>query len=243
MSTLTRPEPGRSERDALEQLQQEVREVRRQRETLPRENAELASQVERVERVVRSLRRTVAEARGKWEQPAPSLPDELVAPFLASPSRRTAYGRWRYALRALAAPLLPFAYGGGQLLKAFEHFALGLGGYVLLCFVLAWFFQGHEDDDESRAWRFDEEGFGPVSLAAGSGRVPYAEIQQVEVKQGWLERLFGFGSLRVTWTPAVPTSLGKAVGYPNRAIDIPLLDDPKRLASWLRERKAGTHAD
>jgi hypothetical protein len=236
VSTLTRTDPGRSERDALERLQQELREVRRQRETLPGENAKLASQVERLEREVRSLRRTLAVARGEWEQPAPSLPERLVPPFQANPSRRTAYGRVRYALRAMVPPLLPFTYMGGQMLPSFTHFLLFFGGAGLFSFGLFFLFQGHEDDDGSQGWSFDEEGLSPVSLALGSGKVLYPELRKVEVKQGWLERLFGFGTVRVTWTPTVPTSLGKAVGYPNRIIKIELLDDPKRLAAWLRER-------
>jgi membrane protein YdbS with pleckstrin-like domain len=66
--------------------------------------------------------------------------------------------------------------------------------------------------------------------------VRYSEIQKVELKQGGLQRLFGFGSVRILWTPAAPTSIGKAVSYPNRSVDIDMLDDPKRLAEWLRER-------
>ncbi|WP_224362423.1 PH domain-containing protein [Hyalangium versicolor] len=241
MGTLTRPEPGRSERDELERLQQELREVRGHRETLPRENAELALQVEQLEREVRSLRDTVDEARGEWKQPAPSLPEQLVSPFLVSPSRRTAYGRLRYSFRTVLPTLLPFAYVAGRLHKANEYSLFLIAGYVLFSFGLIYFMQGHEDDDGRRAWSFDEQGFFPVDLAEGSGKVLYAELQQVEVRQGWLERLFGFGTVRVTWTPAVPTSLGKARGFSNRVIDIPLLDEPKRLAAWLEEQKAGAH--
>lgn len=236
MSTQTRPNPVRSERDELERLQQELRELRRRRESLPREKAELASQVERLEREVRSLRQTVAAARGEWEQPAPSLPERLVPPFLASPSRRRMYGRMRYALQAVAVPLVPLLYFSAELFPSFGMRVLALGAFALLSFALFFFFQGREDDDESRAWSFDDEGLSPMDRTLGQGKVLYGEIQKVEVKQGGLERLAGFGSVQVTWTPAVPTLLGKATRGSERVVDIPLLDDPERLAAWLKWR-------
>jgi outer membrane murein-binding lipoprotein Lpp len=231
----TRPDPSRSQRDELEQLQQELREARRQRETLPGEHAELTSRVAALEREVQWLRRTVEVAREEAERPASSLPDQLTLPFRATPSRRTAYGRARYALMLMAPVLGSLAYFGHML------FDTNLGtwvvlGMVLLCLVLAFILQGPEDDEEGQAWSFTEEGLSPTGMGAAPGRVHYTEIQKVEVKQGPLQRLFGFGSVRVLWTPGAPTSLGKSVSYPNRSVDIDMLDDPKRLAEWLRER-------
>ena len=231
----TRPDPSRSQRDELEQLQQELREARRQRETLPGENAELTSRVAELEREVRLLRRTVAVAREEAERPASSLPDQLVLPFRATPSRRTAYGRARYALVLMAPVLSSFIYFWHAIFDSTLSTVLVLGT-LLLCLVLSFVLQGPEDDEEGRAWSFSEEGLAPMGPGAPSGLVRYSEIQKVEVKQGLLQGLFGFGSVRVLWTPAAPTSLGKSVSYPNRSVDIDMLDDPKRLAEWLRER-------
>jgi hypothetical protein len=235
MSTHTRPDPSRSQRDELEQLQQELREARRQREALPGENAELASRVAALEREVQWLRCTVEVAREEAERPASSLPEQLVLPFRATPSRRTAYGRARYALMLMAPVLGSFVYFWQMIFNSRLGTMLVLG-MLLVCLVLSFVLQGPEDDDEGRAWRFSKEGLAPVGPGAPSGLVRYSEIQKVEVKQGLLQRLFGFGSVRVLWTPAAPTSLGKSVSYPNRAVDIEMLDDPKRLAEWLGER-------
>jgi hypothetical protein len=235
VNTQTRPDPSRSQRDELEQLQQELREARRQRETLPGENAELVSRVAALEREVQWLRRTVEVAREEAERPASSLPDQLTLPFRATPSRRTAYGRARYALVLMAPVLGSLVYFWHAIFDSPLGTVLVLG-MLLLCLVLSFVLQGPEDDEEGRAWRFSEEGLSPAGPGAPSGLVRYAEIQKVEVKQGWLQRFFGFGSVRIQWTPAAPTSIGKAVSYPNRMVDIDMLDDPKRLAEWLRER-------
>lgn len=236
MSTQTRDNPHRSQRDELEQLQEELRLARSRRADLPRENAELASQVARLEQEVKWLRRTVEVAREEAERPASSLPEQFVLPFRVAPSRRTAYGRTRYAL-LLAVPLFtPYLY----LLTAILDSGLGvLGamGVFLVCVgLLVFFLQGPEDDEEGPAWMFTEEGLAPSHTGAPSGVVRYEEIREVEVRQGPLQKSFGFGSLRITWTPAAPTSIGKALSYPNRSVDLDMLDDPQRLATWLREQ-------
>jgi hypothetical protein len=235
VNTQSRQNPSRSQRDELEQLQEELRTARRQREALPGENAELASRVAQLEQEVQWLRRTVQVAREEAERPAASLPDQLVLPFRVAPSRRTAYGRTRYALLLMAPMLSLFLYFPGALFSS----SLGpllLGGLVLLCLVLAFFLQGPEDDEEGLAWSFSEEGLAPVGMGTPHGLVRYPEIQKIEVKQGWLQRLFGFGSVRILWTPASPTSIGRAVSYPNRSLDIDMLDDPRRLAAWLQDQ-------
>lgn len=236
MSTRTQADSGRSQRDELERLQQELRETRRQRDTLPRENSELIAQVDRLEQEVRWLRRMAEVAQAEAGRPASSLPDQLVLPFRASPSRRTAYGRMRYALKMLPSSVAIFLYFGSSVIGSMQRLAT-YGGLLLLCLVLLYVLQGPEDDDEVQsAWAFDEEGFSQEGTEALKGKILYSEIQSVEVRQGWLQRLFGFGSVRIVWKPGVPTPIGKSVNYPNRAMDIDLLDDPRRLAEWLRER-------
>jgi hypothetical protein len=131
--------------------------------------------------------------------------------------------------------LTSFIYFWGTLFDS-RLGALMVAGLFLLCLGLSFVLQGPEDDEEGRAWSFSEEGLAPVGVGAPSGLVHYSEIQKVEVKQGWLQGLFGFGSVRILWTPAAPTSIGKAVSYPNRSADLGMLDDPRRLAEWLRER-------
>ncbi|MDY7232315.1 hypothetical protein [Hyalangium rubrum] len=238
MDTLTRPDPSRSQRDELERLQQELREARRQREALPGENAELAARVATLEREVRWLRRTLAVAREEAERPASSLPEQLVLPFRVAPSRRTAYGRTRFALKLVLPTLASFMYFAGASVDSPERSALAVG-LLLLCLVLAFVLQGPEDDEEGPAWSFDEEGFAPVGKDSTHGKVFYRELHKVEVKQGMLQGLFGFGSVRILWTPAAPTSIGKAESYPNRSVDIDMLDDPERLAEWLRDQVRG----
>ncbi len=235
VNTQTRPDPSRSQRDELEQLQQELREARRQRETLPGEHEELTSRVAALEREVQWLRRTVEVAREEAERPASSLPDQLALPFRATPSRRTTYGRARYALVLMAPVLGSFVYFWNPILNSSISGVMAVV-VLLLCLVMSFVLQGPEDDEEGRAWSFAEEGLAPLGAGAPSGLVRYSEIQKVEVKQGPLQRLFGFGSVRILWTPAAPTSVGKSVSYPNRSVDIDMLDDPKRLAEWLRER-------
>jgi outer membrane murein-binding lipoprotein Lpp len=233
VNTQTRSDPSRSQRDELEQLQQELREARRQRDELPREHAELTTRVARLEQEVQSLRQSVAEAREEAERPAASLPEQLVLPFRAAPSRRTAYGRTRYALMLLAPVLSTFFYFPATLFDS-RMGPLLVGGLFLLCLSLAFVLQGPEDDEEGPAWSFTEEGLAPVGAGTPHGIVRYAEIQKVEVKQGWLQRLYGFGSVRILWTPAAPTSIGKSVNYPNRSVDIDMLDEPRRLGEWLQ---------
>lgn len=235
VSTRTRAEPGRSQRDELERLQQELREARRQREALPRENAELSAQVERLEQEVRSLRRAAEVARAEAERPASSLPEQLVLPFRVTPSRRTAYGRVRFALKQL--PLIPAVLFlvWIPILGSLRYFALS-AGLLLLYLVLFTLLQGPEDDARAQAWSFDEEGLAPEGWGALRGKLFYPEIQSVEVRQGWLQRLFGFGSVRIIWTPGVATDLGESESYPNRLVELGLLDEPQRLAGWLREQ-------
>jgi hypothetical protein len=256
MGTQTRPVTGRSQRDELEQIQEELRDVRQQREALPRENAELAAQVDRLKEEVRALEQARATAQAEWTKPAPSLPALLVPPFRATPSRRTAYGRMRFAFRQtgrgvmLVQFLLMFTssifFGTPPLLGGL--FIGATLSWVLLRFV---FSQAHEDDDERLAWSFDEEGFGQIAAGPRSGKVLYSEVRKVEVSRGWLQRLSGVGSVRVTWTTSArPSSLGTAVDPETRVVDIDLHDAPERLAEWLlartqdarEEKPGGPHA-
>lgn len=240
MSTQTRDNPNRSQRDELEQLQEELRLARGRRGDLPRDNAELGSQVARLEQEVKWLRRTVEVAREEAERPAASLPDQLVLPFRAAPSRRTAYGRTRYALQLMAPLLASYFYLLGPLMDSGMGVPVLVGTFLLCLALLVFVFQGPEDDEEGPAWMFSEEGLAPSGTGASSGLVRYEEIREVKVLQGPLQKSFGFGSLRITWTPAAPTSIGKALSYPNRSVDIDMLDDPQRLATWLRERVSKT---
>lgn len=236
MSTRTRDNPTRSQRDELEQLQEELRLARSKRADLPRENAELSSQVARLEQEVKWLRRTVEVAREEVERPAASLPEQLVVPFRVAPSRRTAYGRTRYALMLTAPLLSSYLYLVGPMIDSGSG-VLGLVGLFLVCLgLLVFVLQGPEDDEQGPAWMCSEEGLAPSGKDVPSGLVRYEEILNVEVRQGPLQKSFGFGSLRITWTPAAPTSIGRARSYPNRAVDIDMLDDPQRLATWLREQ-------
>ena len=256
MGTQTRPVPGRSQRDELEQLQEELRDVRQQREALPRENAELAAQVDRLEEEVRALEQARVAVRAEWTQPAPSLPELLVPPFCATPSRRTAYGRIRFALRQMGRGLWlmqPLVMLSANVFFSLTRYIGSLFiGAIFSWFLLRFVFsQAHEDDDERLAWSFDEEGFGQIAAEFHRGKVLYSEVRKVEVKRGWLQRLFGVGSVRVTWTPSSrPSSLGKAVDPETRVVDIDLHDAPERLAEWLlartqdarEEQPGGLHA-
>ncbi len=235
MNVLTRPPAERSQRDELELRQGELREARRQREALPREHAELKAQVATQEAEVRWLRRTLEGARGEWERPVPSLPDQLVVPFRATPSRRTAYGRMRFALRAMVPVLSTSAYLSSTMLFSLLQ-AAGLLLLLSVCFGLMLVLQGDEDDDEVPAWSFDAEGFRQVGGPWEGHPVRYTEVEKVEVEQGWLQRRYGFGTVHVTFRPGAATPVGKALSYPDRRADLELLDDPVRLATWLRER-------
>jgi hypothetical protein len=236
VSTRTRPEPSRSRRDELEQLQERLQELRRLHEVKPRENAELASKVEQLEQEVRWLRRAVTVAHGEWARPASSLPEQLQPPFSVTASQRTLYGQAHH----LAGRMTPLLTGLlVTLLVAGPdrwRFSALPGLFLLLFLRLPRFLKS----EVGRSFEMDVDGFGPRGI--GMDRVRYDEIQEVEVRQGPLQRLFGFGSVRVTWSPSGATELGRPDGYPERVIDIPLLDDPQRLARWLRERSARARA-
>jgi hypothetical protein len=237
MDTLTRPEPGRSQRDELERLQEELRGLRHQREALPGENAGLAAQVARWEDEVRWLRRSLAVAHGEQVRPAASLPERLILPFRANPSRRTMYGMLRSA-RPLWGLFIGLSLQSINSLQA----AMTVGLLLPVCVAVRAFFLEPEDNAEGVAWQFDEEGFAPDALSGSPGKVRYTEVHKVEVFQGPLHRLFGSGAVRVTWTPSAPTSLGKAEDSPDRSILIDLLDEPHRLAEWLRQRSSQAQA-
>lgn len=249
MGSQTRPVLGRSQRDELEHLQEELRDVRQQREALPRENSQLAAQVDRLKEEVRALEQARAAEHAEWTKPAPSLPELLVPPFCATPSRRTAYGRMRFAFRQLGRglwlmqPLVILA--SNFFFSLNRHIGSLLIGAILSWFLLRFVFsQAHEDDDERLAWSFDEEGFGQLAAGPHSGKVLYSEVRKVEVKRGWLQRLFGVGSVRVTWTPSArPSSLGKAVDPETRVVDIDLHEAPERLAEWLLARTQDTREE
>lgn len=231
MDTLTRPEPGRSQRDELERLQEELQRLRHQCEALPTENAELAGQVARLEDEVRWLRRSLAVAHGEQVRPAASLPERLSLPFRANPSRRTTYGKLRSAV-----PLSGLFIGLSLQAMNNPRAVITLGLLFPVCVAVRALFLEPVDMAEGVAWQFDEEGFAPDTLPESSGKVLYSEVHKVEVVQGPLHRLFGSGAVRVTWTPLTQTSLGKEEAYPDRSVLIDLIDDPHRLAEWLRQR-------
>lgn len=240
MRLETRAGPGGSQRDALERLQEDLRAARQRREALPRENAELSAEVARLEQEILGLRQRVEAARAEAEHPASSLPEQLVPPFHVLPSRRTPYGRLRFALRSLTTAPIVLGYLG--LSGRVGRLAV-LGGFLLLCLILiALFLQGHEDDD-APTWSFGPEGFAEIRVNTQSPRckVLYSEMRKIEVRRGWLQRRYGFGFVRVTWAPGEKTS-GKKAG-PNQYVDIPLLDEPERLAAWLRARLPGEEAE
>jgi len=231
MDTLTRPEPGRSQRNELERLQEELERLRHQCEALPTQNAELAAQVARLEDEVRWLRRSLAVAHGEQARPAASLPERLILPFRASPSRRSPYGRVRSVL-----PLVWLFFALFLQSMNDPRALISLGLLLPVCIAVRAFFQEPDEDAEGVAWRFDEEGFAPDVSPEIPGKVLYAEVRKVEVVQGPLQRLLGSGAVRVTWTPSLPTSLGKETDFSCRTVRINLLDDPQRLAEWLRQR-------
>jgi hypothetical protein len=242
MGTQTRPDTGRSQRDELEHLQEELRDVRQQREALPLENAELAAQVDRLKGEVHALEQARATTHAEWTKPVPSLPELLVPPFCATPSRRTAYGRMQFAARQMGRGLwlvlamlmttTSFFFGTPRPLAG-----LFIGAIVSWFMLRFAFSQSHEDDDERLAWSFDEEGFGQLAAGAQSGKVLYSEVRKVEVRRDWFQRRWGAGSVRVTWTTSArPSSLGTAVDPETRAVDIDLHDAPERLAEWLLAR-------
>lgn len=248
MNSRTNAPPGRSQRDELEQLQSELREARRQREVLPRETAELASRVERLEQEVSWLRRTLAVAGGEASRPAPSLPDQLVLPFLVHPSQQVRYRRQRMAvllvLLALA-PLLYLAPWGERSTRA----SLANGLMLVVGFMLMPLLRDPRDSAQALAWRFDEEGLARLGPGAPSGKILYREIHHVETAEAGPQPLLSHGSLSITWLPGVTTSLGKPATFPLRRVELEQIDDSVRLADWLRdrvqqareERKAGTH--
>ncbi len=232
---------GRSQRDELERLQEELRERRRRHEVLSRENAEWAAEAARLEQEVRALRQRVGAAHAEAERAAPSLPDTLTLPFYVLPSRRTLYGRLRFALREwswVSATLLVQLSVSGRLRRLVVAGLFLLSGLILVSLL-----QGPEDDD-SPTWRFDEEGFSSTRGVNGRfSRVLYSELRKVEVRRGWLARRFGFGSVRVTWTPGGAVPPGKTVQVKNLEVDIGTLDAPQRLAEWLQARMPGKEAE
>jgi hypothetical protein len=114
---------------------------------------------------------------------------------------------------------------------------MALSALPVWILLRALFSQSHKDEDERSAWSFDDEGFGLLAAGAQSGKVLYSEVREVEVRQGWLQRLYGLGSVRVSWRPRGPSSFGK---YREesllRFVDIPLVEAPQRLAEWLLAR-------
>jgi hypothetical protein len=237
MDTLTRPDPGRSQRDELERLQDDLRSLRQQCEALPTQNAGLAGQVDRLEDEVRWLRRSLAVAHGEQVRPSASLPERLVLPFRANPSRRTLYGKLRSGL-----PISGLFVGLSLQAMSNLRAVITLGLLFPVCVVLRAFWLEPEDLTEGVAWQFDAEGFAPDTVPESPGKVRYSEVRKVEVVQSPLHRLFGSGAIRVTWAPSAPTSLGKAEAYPDRSVLIDLLDDPHRLAEWLRQRTSPAQA-
>jgi Bacterial PH domain len=225
-------ETGRQQRDALERLQEELREARRRRDELPRENAGLEADVERVEQEVHGLHQEVAAARAEAERPASSLPVQLVPPFEVRSSRGTPYGRLRFALRGIPLPLLPLIQAG---VSGRGRRTVVLGVFLLFCVGLRLVLQGPEDDSEP-TWSFGEEGFTSTHRTVqGGGSVLYADVTKVEVRQGLLQRLFGFGSVRVTCAAAA-SSRSRGGEPRHRTLRIGMLDEPQRLAEWLRGR-------
>jgi hypothetical protein len=241
--TRSHPVDRRSQRDELERLQEELRDARQRREGLLRENAELSAQVSQLEEKVRSLQKARDTAYAEWSKPPPSLPDPLVPPFCVMPSRRTVYGRVRLALGRdelswLAIMMcMYFTIVGDDLLLGKTTTVLFLGSLILWPILFHAFSRNHRNEDERLAWSFDEEGFGPIQEGNRSGKLLYSELRDVEVEQEGLGLLWGVGSVRVTWSPTQPTSLGNAVADGlSRRVDIGLIDDPQRLSDWLLER-------
>lgn len=246
MNTQKSALAGRSQRDDLEQVQEALRELRGRREVLSRESEELAAEITRLEDELRSVRQERDAALAEWNKPVPSLPDQLVTPFCVTPSRRTLHGRIRFAL-----PPAPQLLNLFLALNFYNHllpFAntpqIGrLRVAVMLASVPVWFLlvsafsQGHANEDERLAWSFDDEGFRQVAAGDKSGKVLYSEVHEVEVRQDWLQRRYGLGSVRVSWLSKAPTAVGKALKKsPLRVVGIGPCEAPERLAEWLRER-------
>ncbi|MFP2897230.1 hypothetical protein [Corallococcus sp. 4LFB] len=215
--------------------------MRIQREAIPQEQARLEARRASLEEENRRLRGLLAEARGERIQPEPSLPDLLTPPFRVIPSRRTGYGRMRHALRAMPAVT---GWMVTLLLVTSSVFSPARVAAMLFllaaCFGVLFLLQEEPDDDAAWAsWDFGEDGFTQVGQV-GAPPVRYAELVKVEVTQGWLQRRYGFGNVRVVFQPSAPTSVGRALSHPNRSVELQLLDAPERLATWLQERS--THA-
>jgi len=240
---------GRSQRDELEQLQEDLRDVRHQLEVLPQENAGLAQRLSQQKEELRALEQARDAARAEWNKPLSSLPEQLVTPFIATPSQRSLQGRLFYAVRRLP-QLMPlfmvlFLYKsfffGNKVPQGRLSLALALGAAVVWFLAHLVSTPKHDDEDERRVWSFDEEGFGLT--AVGSRKVLYSEVRQVDAIQGWLKR----GTLRVTWAPQTTTRLGQVTEGSEQVLEIPLIDAPARLAEWLlarsraaREKTGGT---
>lgn len=229
---------GRSQRDELEQLQEDLRDVRHQLAVLPQENAGLAQRLSQQKEELRALEQARDAARAKWNKPLSSLPEQLVTPFIATPSQHSLQGRLFEAVRRLP-PLMPlftvlFLYKsfffGNKVPQGRLSVALALGAAVVWFLAHLVSTPKHDDEDERQAWSFDEEGFGLAT--AGSRRVLYSEVRQVDVLRGLLKR----GTLRVTWVPQTTTRLGQVTEGEAQVLEIPRIDAPARLAEWLLAR-------
>jgi hypothetical protein len=240
MGSQTRAIGGRSQRDDLEQLQEELRDVRHQRQSLPLENAELAAQATRLEAEVRALQQARDGLQAERKKPRPCLPEQLLTPFCATPSQRTASGRMRFALKQVGRSLpvqgLLLLLSGAFFRHSPAVAALSLGSILVWFMLLSGLSPVLEDEDECLAWSFDDEGFGQIAAGKKSERIRYSEVRKVEVKQGWFRRLWNSSFIRVTWEPGTLSSVGKRTDAGNRVADIRLHEDPQRLAEWLLER-------
>lgn len=97
-------------------------------------------------------------------------------------------------------------------------------------------------EEESLAWSFEGEGFSQPAAEGKSRHVRYSEVRNVQVRQWWLPRLFGLGSVQVSCSEP---------GAPPEWIEIAWIDEPHRLAEWLlkrsevarAEKSGGTHGE
>lgn len=236
MSTQPRPAPGRSDRDKLEKLQEQLRAARARHAELEREKAELLARTAELEEDRYGPRRATETPRGPLERPAPSLPGHLFPPFTVSPALHSPYARLLTALRQMPRSMKSCSHMLLALLVYPRFFLLGAGAMLVALFGVLALVRAPEDGDAFTHWSFDREGFFPVHSGASQGKVLYREIQQVRSTQGWLQRLFGLGSVEVVWTPGAPTSLGSASKHSQRIVKLKLLPEPTRLADWLQWR-------
>jgi hypothetical protein len=174
--------------------------------------------------------------QGELGRPAPSMPDHFLPPFYLSPELRSARGRLRTALKRLPASAGLCAQMALALLIHPAFFFPGLGAMLVALLVVHLLAPAPEDSDAFTHWSFDEEGFFPSHAGSSQGKVFYREIQHVHSGQGWLQKLSGLGSVEVVWIPGARTSLGSASTHPQRIVKLKLLQEPERLATWLRGR-------